>query len=248
MTVTVMTKMLRVTCINDPANPWDLDMNPFPTAQKDYDDAITFLSRSDKAKGFIKKIVESTHNFRVLVTDNYMNKYWSPGELATVYKTKFDDSGSLITWNSKERGVWFAITDHQPPDLDIPAAHPSIQNNTSPNPAILLIHEFGHGLQYLTDKTGYEALRMASYIPVTGPGVDVKIEDENVRMHEAPVCLELREQVRWKYWDNEKPKPARPVQSQQNKSKAKSSGAKTPSTPPSVSLPNLRGLGPGGAQ
>ncbi len=242
MTVTILKKLLRVTCVIDPTNPWDLDLNPFPTAEKDYNDAIAFLQKSAKASGFIKQIVDSTHNFNIMVTDNYMNKYWSPGELATVYKTKFDGEGSLITWNSKERGEWFAIADHQPPDFDVPASHPSVQNNKSPSPAILLIHEFGHGLQYLKNKSGYEALRTASYNPDTGKDVDTKIEDENVRMHEAPVCLELNEQVRWKYWDNEKPKVARPAQAVQSKPKSTISPPKQ--SPVVPVLPNLRGLGP----
>jgi hypothetical protein len=72
----------------------------------------------------------------------YMNKYWSPGELATVYKTKFDNDARL---------------------------------------------------------------RTASYIQPTGPEVDLRIENENILKHEAPVCLELNEQVRWQYWDNKKP-------------------------------------------
>ena len=205
MTVSIMGKTLSLNCVADPKEPWDLEMSPLRTAKKDYDDAIEFLSKSPKAQEIIKKIVESAHEFKIMVTENYMNKYWSPGELAKIYRTKFDNDASLITWNSKERGAWFAITDHQPAEFNVPASHPSVQNKSTPAPAILLIHEFGHGLQYLTDKTNYEALRTASYIQPTGPEVDLRIENENILKHEAPVCLELNEQVRWQYWDNKKP-------------------------------------------
>jgi hypothetical protein len=54
-------------------------------------------------------------------------------------------------------------------------------------------------------RQSYEALRTASYIQPTGPEVDLRIENENILKHEAPVCLELNEQVRWQYWDNKKP-------------------------------------------
>lgn len=226
MSVTLMDATLRLVCILDPSSPWDIEMSPFPSRQRDYDQAIQYLKGSKKASEIIEAIISSPHEFKVMVTDNYMNKYWSPGELAKVYKTKFNGEASLVTWNSKERGNWFAIAEHQPPDFVVPASHPSVQNIKTPSPAILLIHEFGHGLQYLADKDGYEGKRAATYIQPDGPNVDLLIENDNLRKHEAPVCLELGEQVRWQYWDTKKPK-----------------GPYVPPTPRQPE-PNLRGLGP----
>jgi hypothetical protein len=231
VSVTIHDKPLSLICVLDPEEPFDIPLIPFPNPKKYYDDAIAFLSKSPKAVGFIKQIVESAHEFKVMVTDRYPNKYWSPNELATMYKTKLGEGASLITWNSKENGQWFAIEEHRPPDIDVPDTHPSVQNNSVPVAAILLIHEFGHGLQYLANKTEYEALRTASYVPGTGKDVDTRIENENVLKHEAPVCLELGQQVRWQYWDMErpkpKPKPRQPVVPKQ----------------PIVPKPELRGFG-----
>ena len=44
-------------------------------------------------------------------------------------------------------------------------------------------------------------------MPVVGLDYDTTIENENVLKHEAPVCLDLGQPVRWRYWDMNKPKP-----------------------------------------
>jgi hypothetical protein len=96
---------------------------------------------------------------------------------------------------------------NQPDEFSwVPGSHPLLANKVVPPPAILLMHEFGHGLQYLADKGGYEALRTASYQQPDGKDIDLRIENDNIRKREAPVCLDLGQQVRWQYWDNTRPK------------------------------------------
>jgi hypothetical protein len=204
MTVKIMDATLSFTCTltNETTT-----MRPFGDRDKYYKDAIQFLEASDKAKEFIKKISASEHEFDIMITDQYFNKYFSPGELASIYATELPNKASLITWNAKENGSWFAIRANQPDEFSwVPGSHPSLANKVVPPPAILLMHEFGHGLQYLADKGGYEALRTASYQQPDGKDIDLRIENDNIRKHEAPVCLDLGQQVRWQYWDNTRPK------------------------------------------
>jgi hypothetical protein len=206
--IKLLDKTLTISCAKCP--DFAVPVTPLPNAKKIYDGAIERLSRSEKAKGFIKLVEESKHLVLVLVSDDYESKFFSPNELIKWYRLDLGSGACLVTWSPMSKQTWVAKQEHQPKDWNIPGTHPSIQNKIRDfDSAIILLHEFGHAIQYMKEEVMYETLRQLTYTrgerDADGAGHDIdfdeKIEDDNIMRHEAPVCLELNWQVRWRYWD-----------------------------------------------
>lgn len=171
-------------------------------AQRHYDDAISQLERSPKATNFLKSVEQAEEVVYILVTDNYFPKYFSPQELLNRYSTTLPDGASLITWDPGSNQPVKTITAHKPKFLDYIECTDS-QKVEMMDPFMILMHEFGHFLQYLHLPEVYEIMRERTYVEgAKGTRkTDDALEDENVQHHEAPVAAELGQPIRFKYWD-----------------------------------------------
>jgi len=171
-------------------------------AKSYYDDAISKLNLSPKAQKILKA-AESTENVvYVLVTQGYFPKYFSPAELLKRYAVTLPDNASLITWDPTSNQPVKTISANKPKFLDYMTVQDSAKVQMMA-PFMILIHEFGHFMQYLHLPEVYELKRELTYVEGAAGTrkTDDALEDENVQHHEAPVAYELKQPVRFKYWD-----------------------------------------------
>ena len=171
-------------------------------AKKYYDEAIAKLNLSPKAQKILKTANDAEDVVYVLVTQSYFPKYFSPGELQKRYSVVMPDKASLITWDPTSNQPVKTITANKPKFLDYMTVQDSAKVQQM-SPFMILIHEFGHFMQYLHLPEVYEVKREQTYAEgAKGVRVtDDALEDENVQHHEAPVAYELKQPIRCKYWD-----------------------------------------------
>jgi hypothetical protein len=187
---------------NDGTEKIDLGVWGPSNAKINYEKAIASLDPSPKAKKILKTAEDAADVVYVLVTDSYFPKYFSPLELQKRYSVVLPDNASLITWDPKSDQPVKTINAHKPKFLDYITMQDS-QKVEMMRPFMILLHEFGHFMQYLTLPQVYEIQRERTYVEGAKGirTIDDAIEDENVQHHEAPVAYELGQPIRFKYWD-----------------------------------------------
>lgn len=171
-------------------------------AQQHYDQALAKLNPSPKAKKILTTAEATSDVVYVLVTQSYFPKYFSPQELKKRYAVTLPDNASLITWDPTSDQPVKTKVANRPEFLKYMNVQDS-QKVQIMSSFIILIHEFGHFMQYLTLPDVYEFMRERTY-EEGAKGIrttDDAIEDENVQHHEAPVAYELGQPVRFRYWD-----------------------------------------------
>ena len=171
-------------------------------AKVNYEKAVSMLDPSPKAKTILKAAEDAPEVVFVLVTQSYFPKYFSPIELQKRYSVVLPDNASLITWDPTSNQPVRTINANKPKFLDYMTMQDS-QKVEMMKPFMILLHEFGHFMQYLHLPQVYELQRERTYEQgARGERtIDDAIEDENVQHHEAPVAYELGQPVRFKYWD-----------------------------------------------
>jgi hypothetical protein len=174
-------------------------------AKKSYEEARAKLEQSPKAKKFLSIVDGCAEVVYVLPTKGYFSKYFSPGELKTRYGLELEDKASLITWDPTIRQQVYTINANKPAFLQYMSTLDSKKDQRM-EPFMILIHEFGHFLQYLQLPGVYEIKREQTYLEgAQGIRVtDDELENENVQHHEAPVAYELGQPIRFNYWDQPK--------------------------------------------
>ena len=176
--------------------------SPVDAANTKYDAALTKLKTSPKAQRLIAAAERDEEVVEVLVTTNYFNKYFSPGELKKRYGTVLDNNASLIVWDPTCRQPVKTHVAHKPAFLKDIQDDQVVQGN-SMDPFMLLVHELGHFHQFLHLPEVYEIMRERTYEEgARGERkTDDGLENENVQHHEAPVAYELGQPIRYLYWD-----------------------------------------------
>lgn len=171
-------------------------------AKVNYERAISSLQPSPKARKILKAAEDAVDVVYVIVTDNYFPKFFSPMELRKRYSVVLPDNASLITWDPASNQPVKTINANKPKFLEYMTKQDSAKVEMM-MPFMILLHEFGHFMQYLHMPEVYELQRERTYEQgAKGERtIDDAIEDENVQHHEAPVAYELGQPVRFKYWD-----------------------------------------------
>jgi len=151
-----------------------------PRAKDYYDNAITYLAGSGTAKGLIAKVTAHGRDTFVLVAKDCFPMFCHY-EMAMQYQF----TGSIIVWDP----------------VGLISAR-AAQQCTFQSPAIALLHEIGHAVQWI-EKTAWYITHVNTAMG-GGKGADaakLEVENDNIDSHETPVARELKEGTRANYND-----------------------------------------------
>lgn len=159
--------------------------DPSPKAGDYYSQAITYLQGSTTAKKIIHDLETCNRDIYLFIQENAFSMF-AHHEMAKNHGFK----GSVIVWAPKA-----TITAH------------GKDAATMQSPAIGLLHEMGHGIQwvknhgwfmaYVNNVLAGDAQKMGSLAYKS----KMIIENDNISTHETPVAKELNEGTRANYTD-----------------------------------------------
>ncbi len=146
-------------------------------AKEYYDNAITYLNKSAKAKGLIE--IVNKHNVDTLLL---VAKDCFPMYCHHEMSSQFGFTGSVIVWDP----------------VGLISARAGAQC-TYQSPALALLHEIGHGVQWIEKRAWY--VSKANAAQGGDDNAKLELENDNINTHETPVAQELGEGVRKDYND-----------------------------------------------
>lgn len=148
-----------------------------PKAKDYYESAMTYLNKSTKAKALIEVVEAHDVDTLLLVAKDCFPMYCHH-EMASQHGF----SGSVIVWDP----------------VGLISARAGTQC-TYQSPALALLHEIGHGVQWIKKHGWY--LSKASAAMQGSNASKLELENDNIDTHETPVAQELGEGVRKDYND-----------------------------------------------
>jgi hypothetical protein len=151
-----------------------------PKAKDYYSTAMAYLGGSASAKSLIDKVTKHGRDTYVLVAKDCFPMFCHY-EMAAQHGF----TGSVIVWDPV--GLISARADLQ---------------CTFQSPAIALLHEIGHAVQWIDKASWYIAnVNTAMGGGKGGDAAKLEIENDNIDTHETPVARELKEGTRANYND-----------------------------------------------
>lgn len=151
-----------------------------PNAQKYYDSAMAYLGGSATAARLIGQVTNHGRDTLVLVAKDCFPMFCHY-EMASVHGF----AGSIVVWDP----------------VGLISAR-AAQQCTFQSPAIALLHEIGHAVQWITKTSWY----VSHVNTAMGGGKDataakLEVENDNIESNETPVAQELGEGTRANYND-----------------------------------------------
>jgi hypothetical protein len=143
-----------------------------------YKNALAYLQGSETAKNLIKEL-EGYKTATLLLVAKDCFPMFCHYEMATQHGF----AGSVIVWDP----------------VGLISARAGSQC-TYQSPAIALIHEIGHGVQWIKKHEWY--LQKQSAAMQGSDAAKLEIENDNIATHETPVAQQLKEGVRKDYNDS----------------------------------------------